>query len=81
MTRRARRNHTAAFNPARSTYCMPIRDPVPAPIDGQSAALGWVMHRNKQRRSLYLSVAKVGARGDLGGGREPVVSWGERARV
>jgi glycogen debranching enzyme len=29
---------------------------------------------------LYLSVAKLAARGELGGGREPVCPWGERAR-
>ena len=44
-----------------------------------SAALAAVT--GAARATLYLSVAKVGARGDLGGGREPVVSWGERARV
>jgi hypothetical protein len=29
--------------------------------------------------ALYLSVAKLAAR-ELGGGREPVSAWGERAR-
>jgi Glutathione S-transferase, N-terminal domain len=32
------------------------------------------------RIPLYLSVAKLAARGELGGGREPVSPWGERAR-
>jgi hypothetical protein len=31
-------------------------------------------------RALYLSVAKLAAWGELGGGREPVGAWGERAR-
>jgi hypothetical protein len=29
---------------------------------------------------LYLSVAKLAPRGELGGGREPELGWGERAR-
>jgi hypothetical protein len=33
-----------------------------------------------ERFALYLSVAKLAARGELGGGREPVSAWGERAR-
>jgi hypothetical protein len=30
--------------------------------------------------ALYLSVAKLARPGELGGGREPVCAWGERAR-
>jgi hypothetical protein len=30
--------------------------------------------------TLYLLVAKLATRGELGGGREPVCAWGERAR-
>jgi hypothetical protein len=30
--------------------------------------------------ALYLSVAKLAWPGELGGGREPVCAWGERAR-
>ena len=33
------------------------------------------------RAPLYLSVANLAARGEVGGGREPVSAWGERARI
>ena len=33
------------------------------------------------RVGLYLSVATFAPRGEGGGGREPEIGWGERARV
>ena len=49
--------------------------------------IGWILlsreavARAEEALALYLSVAKLAARGEFGGGREPVCAWGERARV
>jgi hypothetical protein len=65
----------------------PAQDPTDGPARRRPVLAIWSPVQRWRRSSaicstmaLYLSVAKLAARGELGGGREPVCAWGERAR-
>ena len=52
-------------------------------VDGLPLARFWPLRLtpNTAEYGLYLSVATFAPRGESGGGREPEIGWGERARV